>query len=121
MSGLLHRSMCQGSPGTIPRLCVFLVCGLLILAAWGIQPAAAQSDPKYDRLLAELRKLGETPCTTRLRFVKVAGAAWFLTCPDCSVIPASRVYPQAILNVVEQWAINRSLTMTDLLRVTGEC
>ena len=83
-------------------------------------PGAASAGEDTDRLLSEMAKLETQPCNTQLRFSKLV-VGWYITCPGCAAIPAGRVYPRAVIDLVDQWAVNGELSITSLLRMYGDC
>ena len=62
------------------------------------------------------------PCGTSIRFEKLPfGGGWWITCPGCARMPADDVYPRAILDEIDRWAVRGEITLTRFLEVTGSC
>ena len=81
---------------------------------------AAREQAEFSRLQAEMDKLDDSPCGTRLFFEKLLGT-WYVGCPECARVPADRLYPEYFMDAVERFAVNGEITVTRLLRYRGEC
>ena len=97
-------------------LVVALAAGLAVL----LPTARATAEDGTDQLFNELARLEIAPCSTALVFQRLIGT-WYITCEDCAAIPADRVYPDAVLEEVERWAVRGSLSFADLMALYGDC
>ena len=67
-----------------------------------------------------MEKINSTPCRTNLYLWKALGT-WYLSGPECASIPASHIYPKALMAMADQWAVNKKISFNQLLKITGEC
>ncbi len=76
-----------------------------------------------DDFSRQIEKLNEDACSTNLYF-KVRGffSGWDISCPRCGErYSVDRVFSKATLEIVEKYAVNRKLSLTQFLRYMGEC
>ena len=78
------------------------------------------ADAQRTRLFAEIGKFEHSPCNTNLFFSKPL-YRWHIGCPGCASLLADVLYPQAVIDLVQDWAVNQQLTVARLLQITGEC
>ncbi|MCY3954462.1 MAG: hypothetical protein OXF47_00545 [Nitrospira sp.] len=78
---------------------------------------------EQDNLSAELALLTIDQCATRLEFIDqgIFRKDWWITCPTCSAVPVDQVYLPAFLDVLDEWAVGREMTVTDFLERYGQC
>lgn len=77
-------------------------------------------DRKLKNLYAEVRNAATHPCESTLEFVKIPPQGWQITCEDCTLIPASSIYPELIAKV-EHYAKDGKLALLTLLHLEGKC
>ena len=82
--------------------------------------SSATADDGTDRLFNELARVESAPCSTALVFQRLLGT-WYITCERCAAIPADRLYPDAVLDEVERWAVRGKLSFTELMALHGYC
>lgn len=78
----------------------------------------AQTDATFDRIASSASR----PCEDHgLYFFKVLGT-WYLTCGDgCAGVPASSLYPTAVLRILDEYAVRSRMTLLGLRRFAGQC
>lgn len=67
----------------------------------------------------ELARFDSSPCQTGLRFEHAFG--WYLTCDGCAWVEANRFFPKDTLLLVDRFAVDGRLNVTEFLQVVGEC
>ena len=80
---------------------------------------AAQNDEEFERLARQMDRLQSRPCDTTLYCVDALG--WMIACEGCAAVPASPIYPPALIETVERWAVRGRITVTDLMKLHGQC
>lgn len=96
---------------------------LMFAASIVCQPALADDEDAegMDRLQAEIAAFSDNPCATRLRLSKILIVGWTVTCDGRAGVPADMMYPKAVLDFAEQWAVNERISFRKILQLTGEC
>ena len=107
-------------------LTALALAGLLLLpvafpqnTASNAEEDAAQNDEEFERLARQMDKLQSQPCGTTLYFVDALG--WMITCEGCAAVPADLIYPPALIETIERWAVRGRITVTDLMKIHGQC
>ena len=74
-----------------------------------------------DNFSRQIEKLNKDACSTNLHLTKNFIGSWRISCPRCGEYSADRLFPKAILEAAEKYAVDRELSLTQLLRYMGEC
>ena len=96
---------------------------LVFVAALSVSMAvsgAVLSDGGLDRLYRELARLETNPCQTTLIFQDLLFDR-YIACESCAAIPADRLYPEAVIEMVDRWAVNGQISFTGLMELSGQC
>ena len=96
----------------------------LLIALWpAVAPATPAIDEKRARLAAEIAKLNQDPCATRLEFIKagLGTQRWWLTCPSCATVPVRRIFSPALVAVLERYAVSGRITARQLWQRVATC
>ena len=80
---------------------------------------AARENEEFERLMRQIALIESDPCATELYFVDAF--RWMITCEGCAAMPASGIYPNAIIEDIERWAVGGRITVTELLAINGQC
>lgn len=80
---------------------------------------AAREEAAFERLMSQMDLLKSDPCATDLYFFNAFG--WMITCENCSAVRANTIYPEALIENVDRWAVNNRITVTDFLETFGQC
>ena len=104
---------------------LWIVTGLFLVLFCTIAPikgANGETVPQVelDRLHHQFDVLDTNPCASTLRFDKLLWS-WYVSCPGCASVPAEKIYPKAMLDLADQWAVNDTITFARILELTGSC
>ena len=73
------------------------------------------------RLYEEIAKLQTSPCTTQLEFADLPILGWQLTCAGCAGLNATDVFPRAVLDEVERYAVRGRFPVKQFYQLSGQC
>ena len=73
-------------------------------------------------LWAEIDRLNDNMCSTKLRLTKVpVSGSWYITCDGCAGIPAEMAFPKAVLDRVDFFGLESPIDLKEVFVATGEC
>ena len=73
-------------------------------------------------LWAEIDRLKDNMCNTKLRLTKVPGSgSWYITCDGCAGIPAEMAFPKSVLDRVDSFGLESPIDLKEVFVATGEC